>query len=82
MKAVWAVLYEEKKLSMSYQTFRYYCREARRGKTVSAAQAHQDASRSATAVSAKADAPMLPLHDAPQRGFRHQRVPRREDIYG
>jgi hypothetical protein len=84
MKATWAALRKEKKLSMSYQTFRTYCRRAGIGQHMQAAATDSllrpEPPRQASGVTARFD--ISAPSDAPQRGFRHERVPRKGDIYG
>jgi hypothetical protein len=81
MKATWSALREKKQLSMSYETFRTHCRRARIG------EAEAPAPRLRPEVARSADpAPAHPAattpSDVPHRGFRHERVPRKKDIYG
>ena len=83
MKATWAALREKKNLSMSYETFRMHCRRIGIGQAQ--AQALTPPPRPEPARSAD-PAPGLPAatgrSDVPHRGFRHERVPRKKDIYG
>ena len=80
MKTVWAALLEDKKLSMTYQTFRTHCRQAGIGQGVQTGAA---APRRAPAGSRVAPlAAARPAADDRPRAFRHERVPRKEDIYG
>lgn len=84
MKVTWAALREEKKLSMSYQTFRMHCQRAGLGQhPLDAAPASQRrpgslSSPDAGSVRRGASGP----GDDQERGFRHERVPRKGDIYG
>lgn len=84
MKTTWAALREEKKLSMSYQTFRTHCRRAGIGQPMQApapaSHPRPEPLRSASAVAPR-PGPTAPA-DGQQRGFRHERVPRKDDIYG
>jgi hypothetical protein len=84
MKATWATLREEKKLSMSYQAFRIYCREAAIGRVAqnipSRSQTRSEPLRPTDALAA-GSGPTSPA-EGTQRGFRHERVPRKGDIYG
>jgi len=77
MKAAWTTLRDEKKLAMSYQTFRTHCRHA--GVASSAKTAGTEPSRSGT--NPASSRPAVPA-DTAQREFRHERVPRKKDIYG
>jgi hypothetical protein len=84
MRATWSALREKKQLSMSYETFRTHCRRAGIVQALPAATsvmqprpdppplAHPSAARPTTTG---------PAHAA-ERGFRHERVPRKKDIYG
>jgi hypothetical protein len=77
MKAAWTTLRNEKKLAMSYQTFRMYCRRA--GVASNAETAGTQPSRPGT--NPAQSRPAVPA-DIAQRAFRHERVPRKKDIYG
>ena len=77
IKAAWATLRDEKKLAMSYQTFRTYCRRA--GLASNAEAPSTELSRSG--INPAQSRPAAPA-DMAQRGFRHERVPRKKDIYG
>ena len=68
MKGTWAALREQGRLSMSYQAFRSHCR--REGLAASTSAGH-----------AQGPAPTSAARE-PQTGFRHDRVPRKKDIYG
>lgn len=77
MKTIWGKLRDEKKVAMSYQTFRTHCRRAGVASNVEARRT--DLPRSAqTPAQSRPAAPA----DTAQRGFRHERVPRKKDIYG
>ena len=80
MKATWATLRDEQKLSMSYQTFRMHCRQAGLGRKGPGSSDRPGPSRSPACPHAQAVAPNA--SDAQQVGFRHVRVPRKRDIYG
>ena len=84
MKVTWAALREEKKLSMSYQAFRMFCQRAGIGRpqrsAASPAQSRPDPLRASGAIATGSGA-ARPT-DASERGFRHERVPRKRDIYG
>jgi hypothetical protein len=77
IKTIWATLRDEKKLAMSYQTFRTHCRRA--GVVLKSEAAGPGLSRSGTAPAQGRPATSADL--AP-REFRHERVPRKKDIYG
>ena len=84
MKATWAALRDEKKISMSYQTFRMHSQRAGLGQ---GGQAATPGARSRPEPPRASDtaAPRPGIAgpaDAPERGFRHERVPRKGDIYG
>lgn len=68
MKGTWAALREQGRLSMSYQAFRNHVRRAGLPAPTSAAVAPRPAPASTV--------------PEPQRGFLHERVPRKKDIYG
>jgi hypothetical protein len=77
MKTIWGKLRDQKKVAMSYQTFRTHCRRA--GVALNAEARRTELPRSAqTPVQSR---PAVPA-DMAQRGFRHERVPRKKDIYG
>ena len=81
IRATWSALREKKQLSMSYETFRAHCRRAGIGQ----AQAPAPQLRPEPARSAH-PGPVRPAaatpSDVPDRAFRHERVPRKKDIYG
>ena len=79
MKAVWAALRDEKKLAMSYQTFRMHCR--REGIGVGRQAPAPVRPVEPEHVEAAGLAPVHPGGTA-SRAFRHERVPRKRDIYG
>lgn len=81
MKATWSALREKEKLSMSYETFRTHCGRAGIGQAqVPAAQPRPEPARS---VDPSPDRPATTgPTGVPDRGFRHERVPRKKDIYG
>ena len=84
MKATWAALRDEKKLSMSYQTFRMHCQRAGIGQGV-AVTAVGSGNRSEPARAPDAGAARSGsggAANALERGFRHERMPRKRDIYG
>jgi hypothetical protein len=84
MMATWEALREENELSMSYETFRTHCQRAGLGQDVPTAAPAMHPLPSpprppgAGAAQAGAAAPTDPM----ERGFRHERVPRKKDIYG
>jgi hypothetical protein len=84
MKATWEGLRDERKLSMSYQAFRMYCREAGVGRPPQSAplpsQPRPEPIRPAGSTAASSSA--ADSTDGTQRAFRHERVPRKGDIYG
>jgi hypothetical protein len=77
IKTIWATLRDEQKLAMSYQTFRTYCRRA--GVALKAEARGTERPRSGAAPAQTRTS--LPA-DTAHRGFRHERVPRKKDIYG
>lgn len=77
IKTIWATLRDEKKLAMSYQTFRTHCRRA--GVVLKSDAAGPELSRSGIAPAQSRPAA---LADLAHREFRHERVPRKKDIYG
>ena len=69
---------------MSYQTFRMHCRRAGLGQGA-AATAVGSGDRSEPAQAPDAGAARSGsggTTNAPERGFRHERMPRKRDIYG
>jgi hypothetical protein len=84
MMATWDTLREAKELSMSYETFRSHCRRAGIGQAVhpAAPAAHPRPVSSGPAGASAARPGTVGPADAPERGFRHERVPRKKDIYG
>ena len=84
MRATWSALREKKQLSMSYETFRTHCRGAGMRQAVQAAMPamhpRPEPARSAHPAPV-GPAAATPSH-VPDRGFRHDRVPRKKDIYG
>lgn len=84
MMATWDALREEKELSMSYETFRTHCRRAGIGQDVRTAapamHPRPEPPQPAGAAAARPGTAGPP--DAMQPGFRHERVPRKKDIYG
>jgi hypothetical protein len=76
MKGTWAALREQGRLSMSYQAFRNHCRSAALVTSTSGAAAPRLAgptpARPATVVQP----------ESTERRFRHERFPRKKDIYG
>lgn len=77
VKTIWETLRDERKLAMSYQTFRTHCRRA--GVALKSEAAGPEPSRSATPRAQ--GRPAAPA-DLAHREFRHERVPRKKDIYG
>jgi hypothetical protein len=83
LKATWEALRDERKLSMSYETFRSYCRRARLGgENGRAAPDGSELTPRIPAASATRTAPPEQSDEACPRGFRHQRIPRKQDIFG
>jgi hypothetical protein len=84
MMATWDTLREAKELSMSYETFRTHCRRAGIGQAVGttapATHPRPEPPRPAGATAARAG--IAGPADAMPREFRHERVPRKSDIYG
>ena len=81
MRATWFALREKKQLSMSYETFRAHCRRAGIGQPQPSAAPPSHSRPEPLRAPGSAAAGPGPA-DAPQRGFRHDRVPRKGDIYG
>jgi hypothetical protein len=99
LKATWESLREEGKLSMTYESFRRYCRAMGVGSGPPAssgehAQAHQrNAADSSVVQGAQTSPPRESVQPAAPaarsspavngpRSFRHERVPRKDKIYG
>ena len=84
MMATWEALREENELSMSYETFRTHCQRAGMMQAVQTpAPGTRPRGESPRPTSAAAVQPGTVGHaDAMERGFRHERVPRKKDIYG
>jgi hypothetical protein len=84
MRATWSALREKKQLSMSYETFRTHCRRAGMRQAVrTAAPAMRTRAEPPPPVSsAAARIGTVGAADPTERGFRHERVPRKSDIYG
>jgi Family of unknown function (DUF5338) len=85
MKATWEGLRTEQRISMTYETFREHCRRLRGAERVTAPQAEP-----APAARPRAQGPAAVSKDqtAPEssdagraRGFQHERVPRKDEIY-
>ena len=83
MMATWEALREENELSMSYETFRTHCRRAGIAQDASRAAPTMHPLRSSPRpVGAEAASSTAAPTEATERGFRHERVPRKKDIYG
>jgi len=84
MRAIWSALREKERLSMSYETFRTHCRRAGVVQGVQAATPamHPRAEPPPPAGPPAARPSTTGPADAKERGFRHERVPRKKDIYG
>jgi hypothetical protein len=83
MRATWAALVEDKRVSMSYQAFRLHCRRAGIGKRVQSSKPTQAATVPQRPTVAAGPQPSASVDGEPKaRGFRHDRVPRKDDIYG
>jgi hypothetical protein len=84
MRATWSALREKKQLSMSYETFRTHCRRAGIVQAVQAASVavHPRPEPPPPAGPPAARPTTIGPVDATERGFRHERVPRKKDIYG
>lgn len=84
MMATWEALREENEVSMSYETFRTHCRRACMVQDVPAAAPaiHPLASSPRPAGAGSARPGTAAPTDTTERGFRHERVPRKKDIYG
>ena len=81
MRATWSALREKKQLSMSYETFRTHCRRAGIGEAQAPVpQLRPDVARSADPAPGRPAASAS--SDVPHHVFRHERVPRKKDIYG
>lgn len=85
VKATWMCLHEEGKLAMTYETFRAYCRQAglgRRSRRADQPRPSADAHRDGRAPAAThLTEPQVAGSDR-SLGFRHERVPRKKEIYG
>ena len=83
MMATWNALREENELSMSYETFRTHCRRAGMMRSVQTAaptiHPRPEPPRPASAASTRLGTRPT---DPTERGFRHERVPRKGEIYG
>lgn len=84
MMATWEALRDENELSMSYETFRTHCRRAGIGQDVpvAAPAMHSIPSPPRPTGAAAARPGTAAPAEATERGFRHERVPRKKDIYG
>ena len=82
MKATWTALCDEKKLSMSHQTFRMHCQRAKIGQGAVATAADDRPEPPSASGAAMLRTGIAGAAGAPERGFRHERMPRRLDIYG
>jgi hypothetical protein len=84
MRATWSALREKKQLSMSYETFRTHCRRAGMRQAVQTAapamRTRSEPPRPASSAAARLGT--VGPADPTERGFRHERVPRKKDIYG
>jgi hypothetical protein len=83
LKAIWETLRDEHKASMTYETFRNYCRRAGLGQGTGGDVVAR-AAPSALIPAASATPPARPQQpdETRPRGFQHERVPRKKDIYG
>jgi Family of unknown function (DUF5338) len=94
MKATWEALREEGKLSMTYETFRAHCRQVGLGRLtttppsvgpgtgVDAPLPRQAREREPARSAATSSAPPATQSRDQPRGFRHERVPQKKEIYG
>ena len=91
MKATWQALREEGKVSMTYETFRTHCRRLRRSTQVSqgpdpvvGSGARTLARNETHGVPARQGATTGPTASPSNqpRTFRHNRIPRKDEIYG
>jgi hypothetical protein len=85
MMATWEALREENELSMSYETFRTHCRRAgimQVTQTAAAPATHPRQEPPLPTATAAVRAGTASHTDVTERGFRHERVPRKKDIYG
>lgn len=84
MMATWDALRDEKELSMSYETFRTHCRRAGIGQAVQTAPPamHPRPEPLPAAGSTAVRPAVAGPAGVTQPGFRHERVPRKNDIYG
>ncbi len=81
MKSTWEVLQAEGKVTMTYETFRAHCRKAGLGHAAPRpGGARADGQR--IVASAAPQTPLQERADDRPRGFQHNRVPRKKDIYG
>lgn len=88
MKATWATLRADGRLSMTYETFRLHCRRARLERaTRENRYGKQEARGGEGAISRSGgsrrgiDSAQKGSHERPP-GFHHERVPRKNEIYG
>lgn len=84
MRATWSALREKKQLSMSYETFRTHCRRAGilQAAHTAAPGGHPRPEPPPPAGPPAARPTIIGPANAAARGFRHERVPRKKDIYG
>jgi hypothetical protein len=83
MKATWDALRAEGKVTMTYETFRAHCRQAGLGRTAVRPSGDQASSERSSIVTSEPErAAVKNRPDEPPRGFQHNRVPRKEQIYG
>jgi hypothetical protein len=88
MKSTWATLHADGKISMTYETFRLHCRRAGLGRGLrEIKRAHRRDQREERALSGKGGPPREsdPLQERSHEGtpaFHHERIPRKNQIYG
>jgi hypothetical protein len=88
MKAIWATLRADGRISMTYETFRLHCRRAGLGRTPREIErVHQRNQGGERALSTQGGPPrgsealQERSYESPP-GFRHERIPRKKQIYG
>lgn len=86
MKATWATLRADGKMSMTYETFRLHCGRAGLGRAPrEIKRVHHRDQREERALSGKGGPPRDPLQGRSYEGtpaFHHERIPRKNQICG
>ncbi len=82
MKATWKVLHAERRVMMTYETFRAHCRQAGLGRAAARPDGGRAQAGGQSFVTSGAElAPAQRRPGDPPQGFQHSRVPRKKDIY-